>query len=285
MRECAHVVATEKGTYEFDICPEDGLSAQQYQCAECKAPLPLTVPKRISCIGRVIFQDNSWGDEPRLCDYTGQYYCMACHWGGRAVVPARVVHNWDLQPRPVCQAALQQLRITAQRPIINLEKINARLFSMVQELGLMKRLRSELIGMKKYLTVCRKATQDHVLWKHVDTPHLIDTLDMYSLQDLVDTNSGELPSKLHTLVDIFSTHIKVDCEICKGRAHICVICLSNEVVYPFDAMAHNCSSCNSVMHKVCYTRKNQCPKCLRIKSRMDEEKNNNQQDVDDKSAE
>nr|CAH7725970.1 unnamed protein product [Callosobruchus chinensis] len=58
MRECAHVVATEKGTYEFDICPEDGLSAQQYQCAECKASLPLTVPKRISCLGRVIFQGN-----------------------------------------------------------------------------------------------------------------------------------------------------------------------------------------------------------------------------------
>ncbi|CAH1982242.1 unnamed protein product [Acanthoscelides obtectus] len=203
---------------------------------------------------------------------------MACHWGGRAVVPARVVRNWDLEPRPVCQAALQQLRITAHRPIINLEKINPRLFSLVQELGLVKRLRTELIGMKKYLTVCRKATEDHVLWKHVDAPHLIDSLDMYSLQDLVDTNSGELPFKLHSLVEIFSNHIKVDCEICKGRAHICVICLCNEVVYPFDTTGHTCSNCNSVMHKVCYNRKNQCPKCLRIKSRMEEEQNNNQKE-------
>ncbi|CAH1968524.1 unnamed protein product [Acanthoscelides obtectus] len=77
VRECAHVVATERGTYEFDICPEEGLSTQQYHCAECNAALPLTIPKRISCLGRVIFQDSTWGDEPRLCDYTGRYYCMA----------------------------------------------------------------------------------------------------------------------------------------------------------------------------------------------------------------
>lgn len=42
IRECAHVTATEKGTYEFEICPEIGLSAQKYLCAECNAPLPIS---------------------------------------------------------------------------------------------------------------------------------------------------------------------------------------------------------------------------------------------------
>lgn len=42
IRECAHVIATERGTYEFDICPEVGLSAQKYLCAECSAPLPVS---------------------------------------------------------------------------------------------------------------------------------------------------------------------------------------------------------------------------------------------------
>lgn len=42
IRECAHVIATEKGTYEFEICPEVGLSAQRYLCAECNTLLPVS---------------------------------------------------------------------------------------------------------------------------------------------------------------------------------------------------------------------------------------------------
>lgn len=36
-RLCAHVKASENPTYIIDICPELGLSAQAYRCAECKA--------------------------------------------------------------------------------------------------------------------------------------------------------------------------------------------------------------------------------------------------------
>lgn len=36
-RVCVHVIASEAGgyTYTKDICPERGLSAQGYRCAEC----------------------------------------------------------------------------------------------------------------------------------------------------------------------------------------------------------------------------------------------------------
>ncbi|KAJ8919760.1 hypothetical protein NQ315_006289 [Exocentrus adspersus] len=254
MRECAHVVTTERGHYELDICPEVGLSAQKYLCAECKTPLPI---------------NKEWS-EARRCDYNGLYYCSACHWGSSAIVPARVIHNWDFTPYSVCQASLQQLRITARRPLINLEKLNPRLLTFVHELNLVRRLRQELIGMRKYLLVCRRSSEDHLLWKHVDTPHLIETCDMYSLQDLVDTNSGELPSKLHTLVDVFSKHIKVECEICRGRGHICEICSNDEILYPFDATAYVCDGCNAVLHKHCFSRKDKCPKCARIESRQKE---------------
>jgi hypothetical protein len=36
-RLCAHVKASENPAYIVDICPELGLSAQAYRCAECKA--------------------------------------------------------------------------------------------------------------------------------------------------------------------------------------------------------------------------------------------------------
>ncbi|XP_015833342.1 differentially expressed in FDCP 8 homolog isoform X2 [Tribolium castaneum] len=268
IRECAHVVASERGGYELEICPEEGLSAQKYLCAECQSPLPITAPKGISCLGRLLFPD--WS-EARKCDYSGLYYCTACHWGSSAVVPARVVHNWDLAPQPVCQASLQQLRVTANRPLLNLEKLNPRLFSLVHELSLVRRLRQELHGMRKYLSVCRNANEDHLLWKHVDVPHLIETPELYSLQDLVDTHSGELPTKLHTIIDVFSKHIKVKCEVCRGRGHLCEICSNDEVLFPFDAAAVICSECNAVLHKSCFGRKSKCPKCLRLQQRKEQQ--------------
>ncbi|CAH1102467.1 unnamed protein product [Psylliodes chrysocephalus] len=274
VRDCAHVVASERGSFEYEICPELGLSSQQYLCAECKSPLPITASPGISCLSRLIFPDKVW-PEARRCDYTGLYYCTACHWGSSAVIPARVVHNWDLEPQPVSQAALQLLKITSRRPIININKLNPKLYSLVSKLDFVRRLREELIGMKKYLTVCRKANEEHILWKHVDNPHLLDNTDMYSLQDLVDVHSGDLPFKLQTLLDVFSNHIKIDCDICKGRGHICEICSNDEVVYPFDTTSYVCQICYCVLHRYCFSKTTDCPKCMRLKRREEEVAENN----------
>lgn len=216
-----------------------------------------------------VFLGNAW-IEPRRCDYTGLYYCSACHWGSSAVIPARIIHNWDFVPQPVCQASLQLLRITSNRPLINFEKLNPKLFNIVHELSLVRRLRYELNGMRKYILVCRTAHQDHLLWKKVEVPHLIETPDLYSLQDLLDTYSAELPSKLHSLVATFSKHIKEDCEVCHGRGHICEICSNDEVLFPFDSSAAICDKCNAVLHKHCLqVKNNKCPKCERLKKRLE----------------
>jgi len=39
--------------------------------------------------------------EPRLCDYSGHYFCDYCHWNDTMVVPARILANWDFFPRKV----------------------------------------------------------------------------------------------------------------------------------------------------------------------------------------
>lgn len=41
--------------------------------------------------------------EPRICDYTGLYYCPTCHWNDTAAIPARILHNWDFTPYKVCR--------------------------------------------------------------------------------------------------------------------------------------------------------------------------------------
>lgn len=178
----------------------------------------------------------------------------------------------------MCQASLQLLRITANRPLINLEKLNPKLFTLVHELSLVRRLRHELHGLNKYLLACRNATEDHFLWKNIDNLYIIEFPDLYSLQDLIDTNSGELPSKLHTVIERFLKHIKEECLICQGHGHICEVCKNVQELYPFDDSVHVCDKCNAVMHQKCFELKKKCLKCVRFELRKEEQKRTSVED-------
>ena len=91
----------------------------------------LLVILKIALIGTALCQ-------PHLCDYTGQYYCKDCHWSSLRVIPARVLLNWDLEPRPVSRASKQFLKLMEKKPIINVESINPHLFNFVEELAIIK---------------------------------------------------------------------------------------------------------------------------------------------------
>jgi hypothetical protein len=61
------------------------LPTLKYCCAECDRKF---APAEVDA-----------GREARLCDYTGLSFCPNCHWNALAVTPARIVHNWDFDPR------------------------------------------------------------------------------------------------------------------------------------------------------------------------------------------
>lgn len=77
-------------------------------------------------------------NEPKLCDYTGLYYCSKCHWGDSSIIPARIIHNWDFQERKVCRLALQEIRLLYEKPVISLEEKNPKLFAFVSKLNMIK---------------------------------------------------------------------------------------------------------------------------------------------------
>ncbi|XP_058608369.1 differentially expressed in FDCP 8 homolog isoform X7 [Onychostoma macrolepis] len=82
-KPCVRSKVSHQSEYELSICPEVGLDKQDYRCAECRTPISLRgVP-----------------NEARQCDYTGQYYCSSCHWNDTAIIPSRVIHNWEFEPR------------------------------------------------------------------------------------------------------------------------------------------------------------------------------------------
>ncbi|XP_026474690.1 differentially expressed in FDCP 8 homolog [Ctenocephalides felis] len=267
LRVCANVIVTEMGKPIIDICPEKGLASQFYKCFECKT---LLINKNL---------------DPRLCDYTGNYYCSTCHWNSEAIIPARVIQNWDFEPRPVSQSSLQVLNLFYNRPVIDLQRLNPRLLDFVPELSVVKKNREDLVSMMKYITACRKAQEDNLIQHITGKRHLVEefveTKDsgespesyfLYSMSDLEGIFNGSLNNFLIDLREKYRTHI-INCEICKAKGYLCELCGNNEIIYPFDSCAMPCWKCNSIFHRLCWTKKAKCcPKCTRIERRQNETK-------------
>lgn len=246
-RVCAHVVMTEKGSFEMSICPEKGLATQDYKCAECQTALN--------------FKD-MW-NEPRLCDYTGLYFCATCHWNDLAAIPARVIHNWDWEKRYVSRIAFQMLNLSWTRPYIDIESINPKLFNFIAELEWVHKMRKDLEWMRRYLCACADGT-------NLLSPLFVQLGDVnkkYSMGHLQAINDGSLETQLTELTEICRSHI-TSCDLCSGKGYLCEVCKNNEVLYPFDSGALMCDKCNSMYHRGCWLRKGQkCLKCVRLEER------------------
>jgi len=239
------------GSLLFRICPELSLAEQNFSCAECS------------------HQFKQCG-EARLCDYTGRSYCSSCHWGGLSPAPARIVHNWDFTPQAMSQAALQYINMVSKKPLVNLDQINPSLNAVIQEVGVVARQRKQLLSMKKYLVVCRIAQEERLLTQLHEKQHFVDTAHMYSLQDLMDIDSGSLTQYLEAKLAIFQGHI-TSCVLCMAKSFVCEICVdrttNKDTLFPFDELVEVCADCEAVYHRDCFRSCIQCPRCERKKEK------------------
>lgn len=261
-RECVAQKVRTQPDFILDICPEISLPTLKYCCAECDkkfAPAE-TDPSR----------------EPRLCDYTGLSFCPSCHWNSVSVTPARIIHNWDFEPRPVSQATAQYLRLMYKKPVINICSANPKLFAVVPELDQVDQFRRQIILMKKYLMVCRVASNEKLLLRLAGRQHFVDGAELYSLEDLIDVNSGLLTSFLSKVSKEFAEHIR-NCVLCLAKGFFCEICGNNnssqeDVIFPFDDRTSLCQGCEAVFHQSCFKEVDECPRCFRIRSKKAKKK-------------
>uniref|UniRef100_A0A8C7HCN4 Differentially expressed in FDCP 8 homolog n=1 Tax=Oncorhynchus kisutch TaxID=8019 RepID=A0A8C7HCN4_ONCKI len=235
-KPCVRSKVSHQSEYELSICPEIGLDRQDYRCAECRTPVSLRgVPS-----------------EARQCDYTGQYYCSTCHWNDTAVIPARVIHNWEFEPRKVCRSSMRYLALMIPRPVLKLREVNPLLFNFVEEL-----VEIRVVGELAQLL-------------H-DRQHFVENNDMYSLQDLIDISSGRLSCSLTEIHTTFAKHIKLDCDRCQAKGFVCELCKEGDILFPFDSHTSMCHDCSAVFHRDCfYDNSTTCPKCARMTERKDE---------------
>ncbi|PIK58861.1 putative pleckstrin-likey domain-containing family M member 1-like [Apostichopus japonicus] len=95
---------------------EKGLAAQKFQCRGC------------SCELGIIFGKH------KVCNYDGYYYCSECHLDEQAVIPARILYNWDFRKHCVARHTKLFLNQVEDMALIDVGKYNPSLYGAISEM-------------------------------------------------------------------------------------------------------------------------------------------------------
>ncbi|XP_054080367.1 pleckstrin homology domain-containing family M member 1 [Rissa tridactyla] len=231
--------------YLVAIPMEKGLDSQSFICAGCSRQIGFSFAK------------------PKLCAFSGLYYCDSCHRDEETVIPSRLIHNWDLTKRGVCRQALKFLNQIRNQPLIDLKLVNESLYDHVERMGRIRRSREQLKLLGDYLIMCRSGALKE-LSKRLDHRHyLLECPHKYSIADLRQIADGVFETFLQSLLQFASHHV-YNCDLCTQRGFICQICNSNDIIFPFEFdTTTRCSKCKTVFHRDCQARAKSCPRCER----------------------
>ncbi|KAM1786212.1 hypothetical protein FF1_038916 [Malus domestica] len=233
------------------------LEAQHYTCAGCHKHFD---------DGKTLIRDFAqtlgWG-KPRLCEYTGQLFCSSCHTNEIAIIPARVLHNWDFTKYPVSQYAKSYLDSIHDQPMLCVSAVNPFLFSKVPALLHVMGVRKKIGNILPYVRCPFRRSINKGLGSR---RYLLEGNDFFALRDLIDLSKGAfavLPVIVETVSRKILGHITEQCLIC---CDVGVPCGARQacndpssLIFPFqEDEIERCPSCASVFHKPCFRKIMEC---------------------------
>ncbi|XP_048870395.1 pleckstrin homology domain-containing family M member 1 isoform X2 [Brienomyrus brachyistius] len=237
----------------YSVPTEKGLDVQNFRCAGCSRQIGFSLGKA------------------RLCEFSGQYYCESCHHGDAAVIPSRMVHNWDLAVREVSCPALRLLATVSLEPLLDLGVLNPGLYVHAEPMARAHSLRQRLRLLGDYLLTCRSDVIKRIHPKLEERNYLLETSQLYSVTDLRQIADGQYEAFLQNLVQFASSHI-YQCDLCTQKGFICQICNAGGIIFPFEfETTTRCKVCKTVSHTACKTQSPSCPRCLRLQKYLERE--------------
>ncbi|XP_025920914.1 pleckstrin homology domain-containing family M member 1 isoform X3 [Apteryx rowi] len=231
--------------YLVAIPVEKGLDSQSFICAGCSRQIGFSFVK------------------PKLCAFSGLYYCDSCHQDDEMVIPSRLIHNWDLTKRGVCRQALKFLTQIRNQPLINLKLVNESLYDHVERMSQICRSREQLKLLGDYLIMCRSGALKELSKRLDHRNYLLECPHKYSVTDLRQIADGAFETFLQSLIQFASHHV-YNCDLCTQRGFICQICNRSNIIFPFELdTTTRCSQCKTVFHRDCQASVKSCPRCER----------------------
>mmetsp|Transcript_14744 Transcript_14744/g.46951 ORF Transcript_14744/g.46951 Transcript_14744/m.46951 type:complete len:685 (+) Transcript_14744:62-2116(+) len=180
-------------------------------CAGCGLPFPLQAARDRGWLPRF----SSSHVAPALCEYTGQWYCGSCHRGSTALVPHRVLHRWDFEPRAVSSAAHDFLESTFEHPMLCVSAVSPQLFKTVPALAEARELRVRLVSLHRSAAHCQR--WQPLLQGTGTRRYLLEGSEFWAMRELVEiSKGGELGKWLKVVLQKLQAH-SASCPGCSAR--------------------------------------------------------------------
>lgn len=222
--------------------------------------------QRWQCSGCGLRVEQRYCKSFRFCSYLGKYFCTGCHENTQAIIPARVIQDWDFKRYPVSNFSLDILSSLYTEPVFNILDLNPDVTRKVEKLKAVCNSRLQLSKLSRYLDTCRFAVDLHHRLERVSfmNPYI------FSMEELFQTRFNKLGLTLRTIVGDALKHVK-ECELCQARGFICEGCHKGDSVFPFQGGVEECLSCLACFHRNCFSVVTGCPRCERMKQRHQKE--------------
>lgn len=195
------------------VAREKGLDSQNYNCLECGQAIGLHFAKA------------------NVCHFSGSYFCCGCMASEECMIPARVVHNWDLRRYPVSVTAVKYLAECTT--LLDLKILNPRIYNAVDCMAQLQTLRVQLNLLRAYLFTCREPIIESLQKRVAPREYLYEHVHQYAVADLPDIPNGTLAQQLQKVVEFARGHV-LNCWLCSQKGFICEVCSNPKVIYPFD---------------------------------------------------
>jgi len=142
--------------------------------------------------------------DSRLCEYTGKWHCKICHKKDIYYIPGKILSTWDFKKYPVSTSAKEFLEIMKDEPLFDIKAINPNLFK-ISVLLTAKETRELMNLMKEFAITC---TREKNLFADTlgSRIHLVNSVNLYSLTDLLELHSGDLFDLLKKTRERWTTH-------------------------------------------------------------------------------
>ncbi|XP_065172084.1 run domain Beclin-1-interacting and cysteine-rich domain-containing protein [Atheta coriaria] len=227
-------------------CRKTIMEKQNYRCAGCGTRVATKYAAKF-----------------RYCNYLGRYFCTGCHTNQVAIIPARVIHQWNFTRCSVSSFSYRLIEQMHTDPLFRVFQLNPKIGKLSRNMEVCKKYRLGLMYLKDYILTCRLAENIQDLIRSEES-YLSSDPDIYSLEDLIMIRTGELKNKLKYIVEVCCRHTS-ECELCLARGFICEICKSAEVLFPWQMkIVSRCAQCGSCFHSKCWNKVDApCARCCR----------------------
>ncbi len=183
---------------ELHICPIKGLASQEFKCANCSTVIGI----------------NDY-PQAKLCEITGYYYCPICHIDELSVSPALIINNWDFTKVPVSRQTFMKIGSQCRSQYLDLESISRALFTFVDDLNRTRQTRLELVKYSDVFLQCESENRNQIIKRLWPREHLIETVNLYTIEDLLEIKAGKLSRQLQGYLRSIEMHVTSHCKNCQ----------------------------------------------------------------------